>query len=82
MVLESFFGDWIDATEKYRAFFVEESHALYRESGQPVRLRDQPPHILPEPYRALIAMVGISGSISALTSTIVVAGMMWPNASL
>ncbi|MFG0319282.1 MAG: hypothetical protein ACF8XB_18570 [Planctomycetota bacterium JB042] len=60
VVLEMIDGDWIDAIERYREFFVAESHALYRDiQGDAVRLRDLPSSVLPEAHRELIGTIDL-----------------------
>lgn len=60
MVIEALHGDWLDATARYKRFFVDRSRALYRQNGEPLRIRDLPKELMPAAYRSLMAMVGLS----------------------
>lgn len=60
VVIELLEGDWLDATERYRQFFVAESNAIRRDlAGNAIRLRDLPATMLPRPYDELIGTIDL-----------------------
>jgi len=50
--LNTMVGDWYDAAQEYRNFFLEESSAIARDaSGQAIPLQELPNSILPQEFR-------------------------------